>query len=85
MKEELKKAKKNQNETKEVKKMEEKNAKKVTGETFEDLTISEMVEIQGAGDVQQETSPICISAIAISAAVPSALGSINLVSKIKKC
>jgi CylL-L protein len=40
------------------------------GPTFEDLTTEEMVAIQGSGDVQAETTPIC--AIAATTAASSA-------------
>lgn len=39
--------------------MEEFNLNNVIGETFEDLSISEMVRVQGSGDVTPETTVIC--------------------------
>ncbi len=33
------------------------NMNKVVGETFEDMSISEMALVQGAGDVNLETTP----------------------------
>ncbi len=32
----------------------------VTGKTFEDMPAEEMAEVQGAGDVDPETTPACI-------------------------
>ncbi len=36
------------------------NLNDVVGETFEDLSISEMVQVQGSGDVSAETSLPCL-------------------------
>ncbi|MBO4456623.1 MAG: lichenicidin A2 family type 2 lantibiotic [Butyrivibrio sp.] len=44
----------------------------VVGDSFEDLKIDEMTEIQGAGDVDAETTPVLIAA---SAALTSAAAS----------
>ena len=33
---------------------------KVVGPSFEELSIDEMVASQGSGDVQAETTPLCI-------------------------
>ena len=39
---------------------------KVVGDSFEDLKVEEMTDIQGAGDVDAETTPV-ISATIVSA------------------
>ncbi|MFG5564593.1 lichenicidin A2 family type 2 lantibiotic [Enterococcus faecalis] len=39
--------------------MTELNMKEVVGETFEDLTIAEMTQVQGSGDVLPESTPVC--------------------------
>lgn len=36
------------------------NLNTVVGETFEDLSISEMVQVQGSGDVSAETTAPCL-------------------------
>ncbi|MEJ7542848.1 lichenicidin A2 family type 2 lantibiotic [Staphylococcus intermedius] len=59
--------------------MNELNMEKVVGEAFEDLSIAEMTNIQGSGDMTPESSPVC-SAFATLAS------SIQLVKTIKaKC
>lgn len=41
---------------------ENKKTNEVLGEAFEDLTISEMAEVQGAGDMEGETTtPVCVA------------------------
>lgn len=42
--------------------MAEINMKKVVGETFEDMSISEMVMVQGSGEIEERfaTSPACV-------------------------
>ena len=35
------------------------NQTKVVGESFEDLSISEMMKIQGSGDITPESTPVC--------------------------
>lgn len=35
--------------------------KEYAGPTFEELTTDEMVAIQGSGDVQAETTPVCFT------------------------
>lgn len=42
--------------------MAEINMNKVVGETFEDMSISEMVMVQGSGDIEPRftTSPACV-------------------------
>ncbi len=47
-----------------------KEAYEYAGPAFEELTAEEMVAIQGSGDVQAETTPIC--AIAATTAASSA-------------
>ena len=47
-----------------------KKAYEYAGPAFEELTAEEMVAIQGSGDVQAETTPIC--AIAATTAASSA-------------
>ncbi|MDW0108896.1 lichenicidin A2 family type 2 lantibiotic [Sporosarcina aquimarina] len=44
--------------------------KEYAGPTFEELSMDEMVAIQGSGDVQAETTPVC--AIAATTAASSA-------------
>lgn len=40
----------------------------VTGAAFDDMTVAEMAEVQGAGDVEGEvTTPVC--AVAVSASL----------------
>ena len=36
------------------------NFSDIVGETFEDLSISEMVQVQGSGDVSAETTAPCL-------------------------
>lgn len=49
-------------------KKEVKELKMVSGAAFDDMSVSEMAEVQGAGDVEGEvTSPVC--AIAVSASL----------------
>ncbi|MEE3494011.1 MAG: lichenicidin A2 family type 2 lantibiotic [Butyrivibrio sp.] len=43
----------------------------VVGNSFEDLKIDEMTEIQGAGDVDAETTPVVVT---VSAATIAATG-----------
>ena len=38
----------------------------VVGETFEDLSISEMVQVQGSGDVTVETTYVCATALSFA-------------------
>lgn len=60
-------------------KMNELNMERVVGEAFEDLSISEMTNIQGSGDVTPESTPVC-------SAFASLASSIQLVKTIKaKC
>ena len=47
----------------------EKNMEKVVGVAFEDMNVEEMENIQGAGDVEAETIPVILSAIASGAAL----------------
>lgn len=49
------------------------NVNQVVGDTFEDLSISEMVQVQGSGDVVPEfsTSPVCAVSV-VTARVSSA-------------
>ncbi|MDW0108895.1 lichenicidin A2 family type 2 lantibiotic [Sporosarcina aquimarina] len=44
--------------------------KQYAGPTFEEVSMDEMVAIQGSGDVQAETTPVC--AIAATTAASSA-------------
>lgn len=46
--------------------MKQSDVKQVVGDTFEDLSISEMVQVQGSGDVTPETTPICYAAATIA-------------------
>ncbi|MDR2832621.1 MAG: lichenicidin A2 family type 2 lantibiotic [Streptococcaceae bacterium] len=39
--------------------MSEIDVRKIVGDSFEDLTIAEMTQVQGSGDVQVRTTPIC--------------------------
>lgn len=49
---------------------ENKKTNEVSGEAFEDLTISEMAEVQGAGDMEGElTTPVCVVLATASASV----------------
>ena len=41
--------------------------KEYAGPTFEELTTDEMVAIQGSGDVQAETTPVCVIAATTAA------------------
>ena len=52
---------------------------KVVGETFEDMSITEMSMVQGAGDVNGEisTSPVCVAASASSAECAAAISAIS--------
>lgn len=52
--------------------MSEINIGKIVGTPFEDLTIAEMVQVQGAGDVQPETTPACLYSVFVTANVSSA-------------
>lgn len=66
------------------------NISNVVGETFEDLSISEMVQVQGSGDVSAETTAPCLytwyygtlSSTQCAAAVSAASG---VVLSIAKC
>ncbi|SJZ41266.1 type 2 lantibiotic, SP_1948 family [Pilibacter termitis] len=62
---------------KEVEKTEEPKETKVVGAAFEDMSLSEMNEVQGAGDVNTETTTVC-------AVFATACGAIQVVRTIKK-
>ena len=59
--------------------MSDTNVKKVVGETFEDMSVTEMSMVQGAGDVIGEisTSPGCVAASASSAECAAAVSAIS--------
>lgn len=64
--------------------------KKVVGETFEDLSISEMTMVQGSGDVEAQvtTSPACLYSVMVTlktSSAPCAGASIGAVISIAKC
>ncbi|MCY8090037.1 mersacidin family lantibiotic [Bacillus sonorensis] len=67
---------------------------KVSGPSFEELTMEEMVSIQGSGDVKPETTPACVATLIEAAAESSpfcgAIGAgaatgVTVVLSIKKC
>lgn len=60
--------------------MKDDNKKVVLGSAFDDLSVSEMAEIQGAGDMEGETTtPVCVS-------IATALASLEIGKTIKgKC
>ncbi|MCO7181465.1 lichenicidin A2 family type 2 lantibiotic [Lactococcus formosensis] len=39
--------------------MSEINTNKIVGDAFEELTIAEMTQVQGTGDVEVRSTPIC--------------------------
>lgn len=42
----------------------------VLGSAFDDLTVSEMAEVQGAGDMEGETTtPVCVSIATVLASI----------------
>ena len=59
--------------------MAEIKTEKVVGETFEDMSVTEMSMVQGAGDVNGEisTSPVCVAASASSAECAAAISAIS--------
>lgn len=60
-----------------------KDTKGIVGATFEDLDISQMVEVQGAGDMEAETTPL---ATPVSVAIATATMSIQIGKTVKgKC
>ena len=63
--------------------MSNKKINETVGEPFEELQIAEMTELQGAGDVEVETTPIAISGAVVSAAVGSCAGTIEIVKTCK--
>lgn len=61
---------------------------KVVGTSFEELTISEMVQVQGSGDVQARTSSACLYSIAVTIKTSSvwcAGASVGAVISIVRC
>ena len=59
--------------------MAQEEIKNVVGDSFEDLKVDEMTEIQGAGDVDAETTPaIPIVASVITGAVASFEGTVAI-------
>ena len=42
-----------------VRQVDHNNEMAVSGPSFEELTLSEMRSIQGSGDIQAETTPVC--------------------------
>ncbi|MCT3116700.1 type 2 lantibiotic [Lactococcus lactis] len=60
----------------------------MVGEPFEELTIAEMVQVQGSGDVQVETTPACLYSVYVTANVSSvwcAGATVGAVISIVKC
>ncbi len=45
---------------------------KIVGTSFEDMTISEMMQVQGSGDVEARTTPACLYSLFVTANVSSA-------------
>lgn len=48
--------------------MENVNTKKIVGETFEDMSVTEMTMVQGSGDVEPETLLSISAALSTAAA-----------------
>ncbi|WKB47479.1 lichenicidin A2 family type 2 lantibiotic [Lactococcus lactis subsp. lactis] len=66
--------------------MEKLNINQIVGDTFEDLTISEMVQIQGSGDITPETTPVCAATVASSVECAGAASAVSgIVLSIFKC
>jgi type 2 lantibiotic (TIGR03893 family) len=68
--------------------MSEIDVNKVVGASFEDLTIAEMVQVQGSGDIQARTTPACLYSVLVTANVSSAWcvgASVGAVISIVKC
>lgn len=64
--------------------MKEINSREIVGETFEDMSISEMMMVQGSGDIEADTL-LSISAALTSAAATWSF-SVNVVRTVKgKC
>lgn len=64
------------------------NVGKIVGDSFEELTISEMAQVQGTGEVQPRTTPACLYSLYVTANVSSAkcIGfSVGLVVSINGC
>lgn len=60
------------------------NMKEIVGDTFEDMSITEMAMVQGSGDVDAETVGVFVSAtLAITAAVASYASGVQIVKTIK--
>jgi len=59
----------------EEEKLNEVKNENIVGPSFDELSTEEMQESQGSGDIQQETTPICVSVAvsALSAAVSGAI------------
>lgn len=55
--------------------------KNIVGDSFEDMSIAEMAMVQGSGDLEGES--VIATLLAVSAAVGSAAGSIQVVKTIK--
>ncbi|SHH08738.1 type 2 lantibiotic, SP_1948 family [Butyrivibrio fibrisolvens DSM 3071] len=55
--------------------------KNIVGDSFEDMSIAEMAMVQGSGDLEGES--VIATLLAVSAAVGSAAGAIQVVKTIK--
>lgn len=59
------------------------NMKDIVGETFEDMSVAEMVMVQGAGDVETETLSLLTVSAGLTSAAATWAFSVNVVKTCK--